>query len=119
MHQDPILMCLKVYDEMRRVAAEGRTITCTELGERVGLSQDSAECRAGLCRLVDTINLYLHQQGQPMLSAVMVTKENGRPPWGFFDQAHSLGRYNGQDHHGFFQEELRKVFSCFSSAERA
>lgn len=114
MDTDPVLVCLRVYDEMRAAAAEGRTITCTELGERVGLPQSSPECRIGLCRLMDVINEHMHQQGHPMLSAVVVTREQGKPMLGFFDQARTLGRFSGGDHAAFFQEELRRVYECWS-----
>jgi bacterioferritin-associated ferredoxin len=114
-----MVLCLKVYDEMREVAAQGRTITCDELGQRVGLPQDSAKCRSELCRIVDAINLHLYHKRLPMLSAVVVTRDNHRPAWGFFDQARRPGVYQNRDHQAFFQEELRKVYEYWSKAQSA
>jgi bacterioferritin-associated ferredoxin len=116
---DPMVLCLKVYDELREVAAQGGTITCEDLGQRVGLPQDSAKCRTELCRMVDAINLHLYHQRLPMLSAVVVTRDNGRPTWGFFDQARRFGIYLGRDHQAFFQEELRKVYDYWSKPQTA
>jgi hypothetical protein len=116
--QDTVLICLRVYDEMRKAAAEGRTITCSELGERVGLSWSNPDCRAVLCRLMDAVNLHMHNKGQPLLSAVVLNRENGKPWWGFFDRARSLGRYEGSDQQAFFHEELRKVFDCYAGGDR-
>jgi len=115
---DQTLLCLKLYDEMRQVAAQGGTVTCAELGARVGLPQDSLEGRAEFCRMVDAINLHLHLCGQPMLSAVVLARDNGRPSWRFFEQARRLGLYReGTDHQAFFQEELNKVYKCWSNAQ--
>jgi hypothetical protein len=117
--EDTVLLCLRVYDEMRKAAADGRTMTCSELGERVGLSWTNPDCRATLCRLMDAVNLHMHHEGQPLLSAVVLTKENGKPWWGFFDRARSLGRYEGSDQAAFFQRELHRVFECYTVNDRS
>jgi hypothetical protein len=67
---------------------------------------------------MDAINVHMARQGQPMLSAVVVSKEKGKPWWGFFDRARGLGRYTGGDQQAFFDDELRKVFECWSHGAR-
>lgn len=89
------------------------TITYSELGRLIGLHMDQPDQRQRLSNLLGEINTAEHEHDRPMLSAVAVLKDEGRPGQGFFDICHRLGAYGGnrdsevQD--GFFVTELKRV----------
>lgn len=50
-----------------------------------------------------------HKAGRPLLSVVVVGKNEGIPRLGFFKLAKELGLMQGEDQKAFFEEELKKV----------
>lgn len=60
-----------------------------------------------------------HQQGRPLLSAIVYDKNAGRPGKGFFAMAKDLKKYNGSDDEikkiEFFAKELKDVYLFWQS----
>ena len=99
-----------IYKKLREVARGKRVITYSNLGKIIGLGGHDPR----LWKMLDDINRYEHQQGHPMLSAVVNVQEKNAPGEGFFKIAHELGVYRGGSEDTFFHSELRKVHECWS-----
>ena len=56
------------------------------------------------------------EAGRPMLSVVVASVDTDIPGVGFFELAHSLGRFDGVDGDAFLEEELRKVHDCWAGS---
>lgn len=73
-------------------------------------------CSRLLFQFLDDISIFEHQQGRPMLSAVVVSSFHKSPGNGFFNLAHNLGVYQLNDDPLFWSSELFKVHNCWSSS---
>jgi len=104
----------KIYEELKKVARDKKLITYTDIGEKVGLMASDPE----LWQMLDKINRKEHEQGHPMLSAVVVQKEGesyGAPGDGFFKLARELGVFGGDNKYIFWVGELNAVHNYWSS----
>ncbi len=77
---------------------------------------DYARNEAG--HLLGEISEQMHEEGKPMLSALVVTQEKPqRPGCGFFDLAIKLGRLlegaSNEDKERFWRLEVNKVYSIW------
>jgi len=103
-----------IYEKLKEVARAKRLITYTEIGENVGLRANDPQ----LWQLLDKINRQEHEQGRPMLSAVVVQKEGesyGAPGDGFFKLAKDLSVFKGDNKYIFWVSELNAVHNYWSS----
>ena len=75
----------------------------------VNLDLDDPADRRELFRTLDDINFAETASGRPMLSAVVVSRENGMPGTGFLKVARKLGRLAGGDELDFWVRELGRV----------
>ena len=104
----------KIYEELKKVARAKRLITYSDIGKKVGLKANDLE----LWQMLDQINRQEHEQGRPMLSAVVVQKEGetyGAPGDGFFKLARDLGVFQGDHKYIFWVSELNVVHNYWSS----
>ena len=112
MHQE-------IYEELKRVAREEKTITYSEIAPLAGLDMELAEDRNSIAEILDEISRHEHDQGRPLLSAVVVHAEGGEsggiPGQGFFTLAKSLGLFRGGDKVVFFALELGRVHKAWKS----
>ena len=98
-----------LYEKLKEVAGSRGKIAYSELAKSVHLNQRR------LGQPLEEICCHEHEQNRPMLSAVVVHKQDGIPAKPFFDLAHALGLYTGNDDSEFFTDELRKVHNYWSS----
>ena len=98
-----------LYEKLKEVARTRSKIAYSELAESVHLN------RRRLGPPLEEICCYEHEQGRPMLSVVAVHKQSGIPAKPFFDLAHTLGIYEGDNDSEFFTDELRKAHEYWSS----
>ena len=104
----------KIYEELKKVARAKKLITYSDIGKKVGLRANDLE----LWQMLDQINRQEHEQGRPMLSAVVVQKEGetyGAPGDGFFKLARDLGVFRGDNKYIFWVSELNVVHNYWSS----
>lgn len=94
-------------------SSEKATITYSEVAQLLNLSMRHTEDRQKLAGLLDEISRSEHEQGRPMLSAVVVHKDgNQMPGSGFFDLAQKLNLLNSRSTNSeltFWVEELKSV----------
>ena len=93
-------------------AAKMKDVVCySEIGELLDLSMDNPYHRQEIGRILGEISTEEHQAGRPLLSAVVVHKENHQPGKGFFQLARELGKQKPDENDDvFFAAELQKVF---------
>lgn len=100
-----------IYERLKKVARAKKIITYGELGTIIGIGGHDPK----LWRMLDDINRYEHQQGHPMLSAVVNIYKKNAPGEGFFNVARDLGVHKGSNESEFFYKELRKVHDYWAS----
>jgi hypothetical protein len=109
MHKD-------IYQKIKSVAQNQEIIFYSDIAPLAGLDMSSPDDRLEIGHLLGEISRYENIQGRPMLSVVVVHKNNNRPGSGFFELAHELGVYDSLDDDSFFIKELKRVYSYWSSA---
>ena len=91
-------------------AAGDRTVTYQEVGNLIGFSMANDGERYRLAHLLGEISRLEDEHGRPLLSAVVVQKETGRPGTGFFELARERGR-TVVDEDEYFVQELQAVYA--------
>jgi len=103
-----------VYDMCRQAASEGKTITYSDVGSRIGLDMEMPPDRDQIRDLLDEVSRHEHEQGRPMLSVVVVhAGDDNMPGQGFFKLAQVLGKFDGVDRTAFFVEELKSAHAAW------
>jgi hypothetical protein len=105
-----------IYERLKAVAREGKTITYGEIAPLAGLDMANEADRIKITELLQEIGSFELQHNRPMLPAVVVQKSKNMPGQGFFRAARRSGAYKGNDDPGYFQEELRKVHEYWKQA---
>lgn len=109
-----------IYDELKRVAREQRTTTYSEIAHLAGLEMENQDDRNRMGEILGKISTYEHQDGRPMLTAVVVHKHDNMPGDGFFELAQRLGLMpRGEDRLAFFARELTRVLRLWRPARPA
>lgn len=99
----------EIYQRLLSVARSQGLITYSDIAPLAGLDMGNAVDRNEIGRLLGDISTFEHQQGRPLLSAVVIHRDNNIPGEGFFTLARELGIYNENDDLLFFIQELRRV----------
>ena len=110
-----------VYQELLRLA-KGESITnYTDVGRLIGLNMDSPADRNRISEILDEISSTEDYRGNPLLSAVVVLREQNIPGEGFFKLAKGLkgafwggAKYDGNDDLLFWLKEIRRVHDHWS-----
>ena len=103
-----------IYDKLKEVARTHSLIHYQQVGDLVGLDMHNPGDRVIIAQLLDNINeeeVTVHER--PMLSAVVVTKEDSIPGQGFFKCAKNLGRYTVGPELEFYCEEVQRVYDAW------
>ena len=106
-----------LFDRLRQVARARDTVFYSEIAPTVGIDTGNPNFAALVGHILDEVNRVEFAQGRPLLSAIVISKENNMPGRGFFECARDLGRYSGKgdlEHLGFWVEELRRVHDYWS-----
>lgn len=106
-----------IYEELIRVARAGQVTYYSNIAPMAGLDMSNPVDRNEIATILFRISSYEHQLGNPMLSAVVVLKEQNSPGKGFFTLAAELALYSGttsDDEDEFLIEELNRVHSHWS-----
>lgn len=107
-----------VYDRLVEVARVRGTTTYSEVGELVGLDMSTEVGRIRIAQILDDINWYENQGNRPMLSAIVILKNENIPGSGFFECARGLGKYRGGDDLAFWSNEVKKVHRQWAESNR-
>lgn len=99
-----------LFDELVRVARGGNTTTYGNISPLIGIHEIHGDADvAAISAELDAVSVHEHQQGQPLLSVLVVNQHTLRPGPGFFTMARRLGRFRRGDQDSFFIEELNAV----------
>jgi hypothetical protein len=98
-----------VYQELIKVARKKSVTYYSDIAVLAGLNMDLQLDRNKIGKLLDEINRYEHAAKRPLLSAVVVHKDEMIPGAGFFKLAQALGLFDGVDRDKFYIQELRRV----------
>ena len=94
-----------LYDILIGVARQRGRITYGRLGNEFGVAPPFRT----LIHALDRVSRAAHAAGRPMLSAVVVNRETGRPGSGFYLLAWDLGK-TVSDEVDFWESEREKVY---------
>lgn len=104
----------EIFEKLKAVAKAGQVIHYSEVAPLAGLDMSLQEDRNKIATILDEISTSEHHQDHPLLSAVVIHKEDNMPGQGFFTLAKKLGSYKVEDNFLFFIEELRRVHDYWS-----
>jgi hypothetical protein len=106
-----------IRDKLIEAAKKQKVVYYAEVGELLNFSMDNPHHRKELGRILGEISTDEHQEGRPLLSAIVVHKENHLPGEGFFKLAKELGKQKpDEDNDTFYTNELRRVFNTWMAA---
>ncbi len=107
-----------LYRRLCEVARSGRVTTYQDVAALAGLDPREPGQRSTLSQLLREVSLHEHQDGRPLLSAVVVSQDTRLPGRGFLTLMQSLGFGNG-DQQRLFEEELRRVHQQWATSEES
>ena len=103
-----------LQEELIQIARREGLTNYTEAGSWVDLDMSTDVGRILIAQILDEINIDENSQGHPMLSALVIYKDIGRPGSGFFQCARGLGRLTDDDEDGFWAKEVTAVHNwCY------
>lgn len=98
---------------MRLIQAAGQDdefVHYDEVADILGISHNRLDHSYEMNHALEEISTYEHDKGRPLLTAVVVHKEDLTPGGGFFELARRLGKMMpGEDRDRFFLQELSSV----------
>lgn len=103
-----------IYEALRGIAREKRTVFYSEIAPLAGVDTGSPHFAALVGQRLDAINRVEAENGRPLLSAVVIGKDSGMPGQGFFTCARDLRRYSGKDDLAYWLQELQQVYDYWS-----
>ncbi|MHB9036591.1 MAG: hypothetical protein ACYC64_07980 [Armatimonadota bacterium] len=104
-----------IIERLISVARLQTTISYGDVANLMDIDLRNPEGRAEISRILGEVSSKEVQSGRPMLSAVVIYKDEFLPGPGFFELARTLGRFeDGGDKLHFYIEELRRVYEYWS-----
>lgn len=98
-----------IYEKLKGIAKAQDTIAYGEIAPLAELDMSRRNDRKAISAILGEISTLEHEQGHPLLSAVVVLAETNMPGQGFFTLAKDLGLHVGTNDLTFFSHELDKV----------
>ena len=105
---------LKVYYKLIRTAQKRGTIYYGDVAKIMKLPTRGEYMSNETGWILGEISEWEHNEGRPLLSAVVIRKDIGMPGDGFFRLARQLGKFQGQGEQDFWHNELRDVYNMWS-----
>ena len=102
-------MNTNILERLKSVARAQDVTAYSDIAPLAGLDMSSPDDRNRIAEILGEISRQEHAQGHPMLSAVVIHRDNNIPGQGFFTLARELGLYRGNNDLMFFVNELRRV----------
>ena len=104
----------EIFEELRRVAKGESYTTYAKIAPLAGLDMASQADRNRIADILGEISTHEHKSGNPLLSAVVLLADEGKPGQGFFTLARELGLYQGGDDLKFWLDEIKRVHEHWS-----
>ena len=105
-----------IYEELKRVAARATTVTYSEIAPLADLDMEDPSHRDEIGQLLGEISEYEHGMNKPLLSVVVIHRDDNMPGPGFFKLAKRLRLYDGRDDLKFFLDELKRAHAAWANA---
>ena len=103
-----------IYEELKRIARRSEMTTYSAIAPLASLDMENPADRDRIRQILGIISTYEHQHGRPMLTAIVVHKQDNIPGHGFFELAQHLGLLKpGADELAFFCGEVARVHSAW------
>jgi hypothetical protein len=107
----------QIRDMLIKAAENRKVVHYAEVGRLLNFSMDNPSHRVELGSILGEISTEEHENGRPLLSAVVVHKEDHLPGEGFFNLAKELGKQRpDEDNDTFYVNELQRVFDAWMAA---
>ena len=106
-----------IHEELIRVAKSESYVNYSDVAPMAGLNMELAHDRNQIARILDGISQAEHNAGRPLLSAVVIRRDENMPGNGFFTLAKRLGLHTEGDNLEFWLSELRRVHDYWSEVE--
>jgi len=104
-----------IYERLKQVARNRDRTTYGEIAPLAGLDMSLQRDRTEIGHILGDISRNEHEQGRPLLSAIVTLKDRRSPGKGFFTLARELGLMKpGQDEEAYWSEEVNKVFQTWA-----
>ena len=101
----------EIRNMLIKAAQQRKVVYYSEVGEAVNLSMGNPHQRAELGRILSEISSEEHDNGRPLLAAIVVHKDNKKPGEGFFKLARNIGKQKpDEDNDTFCKIEKERVF---------
>ena len=104
--KDECLAILQAYANLRS------TIFYSQLAQQIKAVRFTDGHDSRLWHLLAELSQDEVAAERPMISAIVVHKDNGQPGSGFFELAKELDRFNGRDSLRFWVDEVQKVYKA-------
>ena len=108
-----------IRQKLLAIAATSGITHYSDIAPLAGLSMGSEVGRIRIAQILDNISSAEYEAGRPLLSAIVVLKDEYRPGDGFFKLAERLGLYHGGDRDEYWVKELQRVRDCWASPPSA
>ena len=105
-----------LYDECVKVARRGGTTAYSTIAPLAWLDMNREADRWSISDYLDQISRREYLKRRPLLSAVVVLKNQNRPGTGFFTLARELGLHRGNDDDRYWTRELERVHQHWRDA---
>lgn len=109
--------CARVYAALLTAACERKTLTYKNVGQLMGLKVKGHQLGKQTGDLLIVISEQEHEQGRPLLSALVVRQSDGQAGGGFFALARRLGQLEGEDaasERVFWESEVQAVYQTWA-----
>ena len=101
-----------MYEELKRAALRQTTVTYSEIAPLADLDMEDPSHRDEIGRLLGEISKHEHGMNRPLLSVLVIHRDNNMPGPGFFKLAKRLRLYDGRDDLKYFLDELKRVHAA-------
>ena len=103
-----------VRQQLIVVAGRRGTATYGDVAVWVGRHRGSA--RSVARHYLNAIGSYEHEQGRPLLPAIVVNQQEGKPGWRFWELARGLGLFRETEYRRtYWIEECGRVYSYWGA----
>ena len=106
-----------IYQEIKQVAKNKDITYYSDIAPLVGLDMGFEPDRNKMSNILDKISKNEHENGKPLLSAVVILRDKNIPGDGFFGMAKEVGLYDGNDKDQFWANELHRVHDYWTKQE--
>jgi len=105
-----------IYEQLKSVAQQGNVTTYSDIAPLANLDMGNQADRNKIGEILGEISTFEHEHKRPLLSVIVIHRDNNMPGQGFFNLARELGIYKGSDDFLFFVNELRRVHDYWKVA---